>query len=235
MAQKMPWSPYPNAEQVTSAALQWLNEKTAIASPYFMWIHYMDAHFPTLPPGHRGLRERTAAWSPMKSNPEKYHNLLVDLYKSSLIYIDQQIGTLLSSVIMDETIVTVTADHGQLFGEHSSYWHNGVWEQLIKVPLMVAGPNISTDKVYDLVQLLDLSPHLLKLLGVEKPRNWVGNELGESVTPIYAVSNNPSAHTYTEAVIEGDWKTVRTPDTELRYERRSESQELVLSNGNHGI
>ena len=226
MAARLPWSPYASAQQVTDEAIRWLNSR-GNQSSYFIWVHYMDAHFPTLPPSHLSLRERRAAWSPITGGAQRHHDLIVRLYKESLRFIDAEVGRLLS-LVMASTIVVVTADHGQLLGEHSSYWHNGVWEQLLRVPLVIAGPEVGPGVVDETVQLLDLSPELIKMLGLDAPERWSGDQLRATSEPIYAVSNCPVDRTYTEALIGDRWKIIRTPENEWKYEREAEPPCMML-------
>ncbi len=229
MAHRMPWSPYPSADRVTKQALDWLASRQLAgeARPFMLWVHYMDAHFPTLPPGHRGLKERQAAWAPIRGEGARFHDTLVRLYQESLRYVDRNIARLLKRLPSD-ALVVVTSDHGQLFGEHSSYHHNGVWEQLLRVPLVLAGPGIAPGVAEGIVQHLDLAPHLLGLLDVSPPPTWRGQALHTPEDYIYAVSNNPGTRSYTEALIGMDTKLVRTPARAWEYPRLAESPDMVL-------
>jgi arylsulfatase A-like enzyme len=227
MAHHMPWSPYPGADDVTSGSLDWLRSRRA-DRPFFLWVHFMDAHFPTLPPGRRGLKERQAAWSPMRGKPEENHDVLVELYASAVKHIDGSVGQL-HAAIPPDTVTVVTADHGQLFGEHASYWHNGVWEQLLRVPLLVAGPEVVPAVVDDNVQLLDLAPSLLATLGLDAPSVWKGSSLRQPREPIYAISNNPASRSCTEALIHDEWKVIRFGDRSWKFERFKEPVDMVIA------
>lgn len=229
MAHRMPWSPYPGADRVTRQALDWLASRQSAgrARPFLLWVHYMDAHFPTLPPGHRGLKERQAAWAPIRGEGARHHETLVRLYREALRYVDRNLARLLKRLPPD-ALVVLTSDHGQLFGEHSSYHHNGVWEQLLRVPLILAGPGIGPGVVSGIVQHLDLAPHLLGLLGVNPPACWRGRALCTPEDYIYAVSNNPGTRSYTEALIGPGTKLVRTAARAWEYPRLAESPDMVL-------
>ena len=236
MGSKLLWSPYPGGERVTDDAADWLAARAHSSDadrPIFLWVHYMDAHFPTLPPGRRSLADRRAAWAPVQGDPTEHHELIVDLYRSSLRHVDRQLSRLrdtLRDTVPGESIVVFTADHGQLFGEHGSYWHNGVWEQLLRVPLIVAGPGTEPGSVVEeTVQLLDLSPHLLAMLDVEPPSVWAGSRLTAPAEGVYAVSNDPRAKTYAEASIRHDQKAVRTSRGRWTYPRLREPLSLVVA------
>ena len=235
MASRLSWSPYPDGAQITDAAIAFLAARGTSRDrerPLFLWLHYMDAHFPTLPRGAlprgpRGFAARRAAWSPIRGEPARHHDLLVELYDLALGQIDAQLARLQPSLPPEATYV-VTSDHGQLFGEHDSYWHNGVWEQLIRVPLIVGGPRVASGALRsEPVQLLDLSPHLLRSLDVEPPRAWAGRELRAPQASIYAVSNDPAAGRAAEAWISGEEKKLRTSDGTRTYPRHAESLSLT--------
>ena len=221
MAPRLPWSPYPKAELVTQSCVDWLmrrftddNEPTS--RPFFVWVHYMDAHFPTLPPGRWSLQERAAAWSPVRGDAGKHQALLKRLYSAALSYVDAQIGLLLSYVPR-ETVVAVTADHGQLFGEHGSYHHNGVWDELLLVPLIIRSVDQKPSSIAGAVQLLDLAPNLLNLMGISPPEVWQGHMLTTPVEGIYAVSNSPPQKSYSEAWIYQDRKVISTPESKWEF------------------
>lgn len=232
MAARLPWSPYPGADTITAGAREFLASRSAprdAARPFFLWLHYMDAHFPTLPPGRRGLSARRAAWSPIRGEPEGHHELLVELYRASLRHIDHELSQLLDE-LPQPTVVAFTSDHGQLFGEHGSYWHNGVWEQLLRVPLFIVAPaGTSGTVVEEIVQLLDLPPQLLGMLGVESPAGWQGTRLVAPPGGIHAVSNDPERRSYSEAHVRADEKTVRTPSRSWTFKRGEEPLELVAA------
>lgn len=232
MAYQLPWSPYPRGEAITQSCLHWLERRDRANAhgerPFFGWIHYMDAHFPTLPPGQWSISQRRAAWSPIKGDAGNHREMLREMYKSSLTYVDSQIGQLLR-MVPQNTVVVLTADHGQLFGEHDSFHHNGVWEELLRVPLIVYDGGESTGEYAEPVQLLDLAPGLLRIMGLQSPPEWQGSSLKLPEDPIYAVSNLPPEHTYSEAWIYRDRKVIKTPDQTWELSSFDDESALSLS------
>ena len=69
---------------------------------------------------------------------------LINLYDANIRHIDDTIGLVLDNLGGDlvNTIVIVTADHGEVFGEHDCFGHGFLYEELIHVPLIIAGPGI---------------------------------------------------------------------------------------------
>jgi arylsulfatase A-like enzyme len=72
--------------------------------------------------------------------------------------------------ILDETIVVITADHGEAFGEHGRFGHHPyLYDELLRVPLIVHAPGIEPRTIDQQVSLLDLGPTLYDLLDIETP------------------------------------------------------------------
>lgn len=146
-------SAYAPATEITNRATEWLETDWDDETPYFMWLHYMDVHYPFTPPD-RFLEEigvdplstrRTADLNGRmqekpKSLTEEDRADLLDLYDGEIRYMDHEIGRLLERLAAcgarEETAVVVTADHGEAFGEQ------GVWEHHIEtyIPPLIEVP-----------------------------------------------------------------------------------------------
>ncbi|HEX4952152.1 MAG TPA: sulfatase-like hydrolase/transferase [Thermoanaerobaculia bacterium] len=98
--------------------------------------------------------------------------LLRDMYHREAESIDERVGNLLRALELsgrkERTIVVFTSDHGEAFGEHGHYLHGeGYHEEVVRVPLIVAGPAVPAGRVVeDPVALVDLMPTLSELLRV---------------------------------------------------------------------
>jgi hypothetical protein len=77
-------------------------------------------------------------------------------------------------------VVIVTADHGEEFGEHGGRYHGTtVYEEQVRVPLVVVGPGVRTgQRVGTVVQTIDLLPTALSALGIPRPARLRGRDLG---------------------------------------------------------
>jgi arylsulfatase A-like enzyme len=119
-----------SAGEITRAFLDWL--PAADGHPFFAFIIYYDAHFPYR--AHEGFGE----WLGQEPDP-------IDNYDSEIRYIDHYLGELTRELDsrgeLDETVIIVTADHGELLGEHGLTTHgNSLYLQLLRVPLVVRFP-----------------------------------------------------------------------------------------------
>jgi len=144
-----------HASDVIEPFLAW--QRSLGARPIFAFLNLMDAHQPQKTP----LPYRTMF------NGGKTRR---DMYDGALRYLDDQVSDLLAELerrgILRNTIVIVTADHGEQFGEHDLNFHgNSLYRQLLHVPLMViaddsgnAGRRISKQ-----VSLRDLRATVLDL------------------------------------------------------------------------
>jgi len=105
---------------------------------------------------------------------------LINLYDADIRYVDDNIGRLLESLgnHLENTIIIVTADHGEAFGEHNSLGHGTLYEELIRVPLIIAGPGIKAGAVVsEPVELMDLAPTIADSVGIARVKGFHGRSL----------------------------------------------------------
>lgn len=108
---------------------------------------------------------------------------IIALYDSNVSYQDQQLGVLLDKLaewgVADDTMVIVTADHGDELFEFGRVGHGGpVLESLVYIPLVIHYPPLfPAGKVSEGVELVDIVPTIADALGVEPDENWQGESL----------------------------------------------------------
>ncbi len=178
-----------NAGQVNQRVLDWLRHRPS-QQPYFLFINYMDAHRPYVPPAPYDRRFgripkpllwkisfhlRDGRWSRPISAAERQQ--LIDGYDNSLNYLDTQVGLLLDALRTSSdarrTFVIVAGDHGESFGEHGTYDHG--WDlhrEVLHVPLLIAGPGIPAGRrISGVAELRELFPTALEFaLGKASPQ-----------------------------------------------------------------
>ena len=112
---------------------------------------------------------------------------LDSLYDEEILYADDQVSKVISwlkdAEVYDETIVVITADHGELLGEHNIFYdHHGLYEGDIHVPLIIKSPNLPRDvRVKGFVTHEDIVPTILQLLGIRTDVKFEGSPLIEAV------------------------------------------------------
>jgi arylsulfatase A-like enzyme len=167
---------------VTERALRWLTRRSN--RPLFIWLHYFDPHSPYgAPTPYRDMyRGRITDARPMASERERY--------AEDITYADAQLGRFLEAFraagLYDDALVIVTSDHGEAFGEE----HAGVVERAHgrylydttqRVPLIIkpAGARQPSRRVSEQVELTDLAPTVLDVLGIPAPEAFRGKPLTE--------------------------------------------------------
>jgi len=160
------------ADALTDAALAWLREHTA--EPFFLFLNYYDAHSPYSPP--EGWRDRFldpgAAGGP---SPEPGETLTLEearaFYDAEIAFADHHLGRLLDALrewgVYDAAWIIVTADHGDILGEHGTLGHGRyLWEEEIRIPLIIKPPGGAVGVEAAPIQLNDIAPMLLTALGL---------------------------------------------------------------------
>ncbi len=150
-----------NAAAVIATATRWLSARPP-ASPAFLWIHLYDPHFPYVtPPDDAGFGDRD-----------------VDRYDAEIRSTDRALAALFAAVDPARTIVVVASDHGDEFGEHGLRFHaRSLYNQVIRVPLVIAAPGLAPGVVEIPVSLVDVMPTLLELAGVPAVAGLSGRSL----------------------------------------------------------
>jgi len=210
------------AEAVVDAALGWLQQPRD--APFFAWVHLYDPHSPY-------------------SAPEPYASRAGDrLYDGEVAYTDAQIGRLLDELeaagLLENTIVVVTADHGEGLGDHGEPGHGMfLYDTTLLVPLIIRLPDqlIAGREVAEQVRLIDVAPTILELAAVALPEAFLGQSLmpflvGESAPrPAYSETFYPRWHfgwQELHALRKDGFKYILAPRPEL-YDVRSDPAESV--------
>lgn len=141
------------ATDVTDDFLKW--HERSDGRPYFAFLNYLDAHEPYLPPA--ALAERFGPQAPRRPELHTYQirrairlgrqdmppeelQAELDAYDATISYLDQELDRLFRTLEdrgdLDNTIVVVTSDHGEQFGEHGLHLHgNALYDPVVRVPL----------------------------------------------------------------------------------------------------
>jgi choline-sulfatase len=176
------------AADVTDAALAWLDANGG--ERFFMFLNYYDPHSPYDDPA--GYAEkflpRGVKWK--RGNRRVTPAILRALYDGEIRYTDDQLGRLLTVLrqrgLYDDTWIVVTADHGELLGEHAELGHGGtLYEEEIRVPLIVKHPARWRRSGRDdtPIQLTDVFGLLLEGYGIPLPS---GVRRPGAETPLFA-------------------------------------------------
>ena len=174
----------------------WLDLGTS--HPVFLWVHYFEAHSP-YPQSAYSRRELADYHGPyaegatteqfyafgseqVPDTPEN-RRALEALYDGQVEEVDRRVGELLDLLeeqgLLDDAILIVVGDHGQLLGEHGEVGHGGrLWEPILRVPLLVwESSSRRPASVAERVSLVDLLPTLAEILDLRRPATAPGRSL----------------------------------------------------------
>ncbi|HUZ47949.1 MAG TPA: sulfatase-like hydrolase/transferase [Terriglobia bacterium] len=174
-----------DARQLNGSIFRWFRRRTK--RPYFLFINYFDAHDPYLSWGsynHRFGRISTSLVRSvhLEADRRKASERLsaseqasvVSAYDNCLAYLDDQVGHLLETLRQSpgwqNTIVIITSDHGEEFGEHGYYGHGyDLYREVLHVPLIIAGPGVPQGvRIEHLVGIRELFSTVLDMAGRDK-------------------------------------------------------------------
>lgn len=168
----------------------------ARAKPFFLFVNFFEPHLPYNPPEEERARFLPAGADPGRverlrrfKNPDEVKAILglttlddadravlSSLYDGEIAYVDRRIGEIADGLrtrgLLDDTVVAVTSDHGEMLGEHGLYDHKlGLYEPVLRIPLVLRYPRRvrGGQRIAAPVMLQDLYPTLLGLAGVAAP------------------------------------------------------------------
>ena len=224
-----------STDQIVEQALAWLEPRDP--RPFFLWIHLMNLHAPYggrylqnylefLDPDYQGRFANSYAAQDAGLNasltPREARHVRA-MYDAGLIFLDERIGRLLQFLgqhgMYDQTLIIVTGDHGECLGEHRHFQHDEMWEEVIRVPLLIKRPGQTEAQVLkENYRLLDLAPTVLDLVGAGpgpemQGRSFLGPLLGgpEQGRPVFVTRTIPEADL--AAVVIGRSKLIYQLDT----------------------
>ena len=162
----------------------------------FLWVHFMDNHYPFF----------SDIWKKHFDSLDEYVAFLTKIYfkrpkkvscdelkfvrlsyKKSVMFIDNMLGRLIEILdennLLEDSLIILTADHGEELLEHGKFghWHQHLYNEIIRVPLIIAGDYINTDRIPSATRYsfstLDIPPTILDLLGLKKPKKYLGKSI----------------------------------------------------------
>lgn len=204
------------AGDVVDHALSWLSRLPN--GPFFLWVHLYDAHDPYDPP------------QPFKSQHAK------EPYDGEIAYADSAVGKLVNEIrkhgLYDETLIAVTADHGESLGAHGENTHGiFLYDETLHVPMLFKLPasRAAGTRIDTRARLVDIAPTILQEAGLPVPKEIQGESLsallktpaareGDTERPAYAETDYPHrafGWSSLRAMRTGKYLYIRAPEAEL--------------------
>lgn len=187
--------PFRGAREINASALAWL-DKVPRGRPAFVFMNYLEPHhWIAAPPydlwardlPHAARLARKGLFThkiPAGLNKEEREFVTAN-YDGQILDMDAALGEFIADLKnrgrYDNALIVVTADHGELLGEHDIVGHGGrmMYEGLLHIPLVVKLPGASHPKgaVSNPVQLVDILPTVLQTIGAPVPAGVQGSPL----------------------------------------------------------
>jgi arylsulfatase A-like enzyme len=146
-----------NGDRVATQTIEALRALDGDSRPFFLWAHWIDPHAEYV-----------------KHEEFDFGKESRDRYDGEVAFVDAQLGRVLEALERGprakDTIVIVTSDHGEAFGEHGMIRHGfELWEELVRVPLVVYVPGLPAARVHARRSAIDLVPTILEIFGQPAP------------------------------------------------------------------
>jgi choline-sulfatase len=230
------------ARFVAADVLDWLDKRPQ-DDPFFLYVHTIDPHVPYIPPDdllaeydpdpyagpinfvrNRQVLEHIKVGK-IKPN-DRDRQRLEALYDGEITYHDLHFASILNGLakrgLLDETLVVVTADHGEELFDHGSVGHgHSVWQELLHVPLSMHVPGLTAGgvRVDEPVGLVDVVPTVLDALGLPP----LEQASGRSLLPLIEGRTETAPRATVAGFMHG-WRTVVVGDLKLVHRTHATAQ-----------
>jgi arylsulfatase A-like enzyme/Flp pilus assembly protein TadD len=188
-----------DAAAVRTSGEKWLTSNAG-KGPFFVWLHFFDPHHPYLEHGIDSLTP----------------------YQQEVAYVDQQLGLFFDFVakhqLERDTLVILTADHGEAFGEHGEISHSlFVYNTTLKIPLLISVPGNKPARIDDLVRIIDIAPTLCEIMGWKTSAYMNGASLVPLMKGEKATARDSYAETLASALDFGWSPLFAVQDLRFKY------------------
>jgi len=203
-------SAFRSADVVLKEVEEWMTETRKPDKPYFLFIHLFDPHSdwdgrpyqapePFFGRWTSDYQGKYQDWKEMKPNGSHFLSAvnrfeitlteedirhLRDQYDEGLAYTDDRICRFINEYVnFEDTFVIITADHGEEFKEHEFVLHSSLYDQVVRIPLIIIPPKDMQEKyniprrIKEQVRIVDIRPTILSMAHLPKARICQGKNL----------------------------------------------------------
>jgi arylsulfatase A-like enzyme len=232
------------ASDVNQIFLSWLQDRSD--RPFFVWLNYFDPHDPYFAPppfdklyGNIPASGQTGSFGNVGASdwggtlPADELSWQMDHYDAAITYLDSELGKLFEALrqagLYDNTMIVITSDHGEAFGEHGVYGHaNSLYRETIQIPLLIRYPEKipAGERIERIVSLRDLAATVTDLSGLKENAAFPGTPLFANPEEIalaelyqnpYHPPSHPVAHGDLSAINTDQWQAIFMEDQAELY------------------
>ena len=237
-----------DARETNDAFLDWLR-RSPRDRPFFAFLNYFDAHNPYIPPaqyvGRFGIRPKSLedyrllydfrnVQGQEGTTQTRNIHMARDCYDDCIAFLDDQLGRLLDALraqgLLDNTLVIITGDHGESFGDHHVFSHGtALYLEQIAVPLVILSPDAPAGRtVTTPVSLRDLPATVVDQLGLSAGSPFPGH----SLAALWSLAPGQAPPMITPALSELAHANAFEPQSQDKLSRQGFQMSLVAA-GRH--
>lgn len=183
--------PFVRAQKINQDAKSWIKKNKH--RRFFIWLHYMDTHQPhfyhqpeakqLLIKKNFSLKRIAQLWGLIDCHllpKQKLLKDIIDLYDIEIRYLDNQLKSLFvwlqQKNLLKNSLVIITSDHGDEFGEHQGLGHMlKLYDEMIRVPLIFYGKHLKQKIFNQNYEMIDLAPTILEMAGLKAEDQFEGS------------------------------------------------------------
>ncbi len=220
-----------DAATINREFLEWLS--TCGDRPFFAFLNYFDAHDPYLQPDGDVRRYLAGPlsgaqiamlrdWQKLDKSTLKPAEITLaqDAYDECIAALDGALGNLIGELkrrrLLDRTVIIVTSDHGEQFGEHGGFGHGfSLFQPEVHVPLLVIGPGRVPEGrvVREPVSLRDVPATVVDLIGTAEGAPFPGASLAATWKERASAGSGPTSTPLSELKAEGEYGSLHGQST----------------------
>ncbi len=195
------------SKKVVDRAIRWIEAQKQ--ESWFAFVHFMDPHSSYVK--HRGI--------------PKFGRGYKGRYDGEVFYTDRAIGRLLRRMtelgLDRDTAIVLMSDHGEMLGAHGARTHgNVVWQEVLRIPLMVISPGLEPGEVSCPASHVDVAPTILNLVGIDGGRHGM---TASTLVP-HLLDSCDSDREITAEI--GDYRVLVGPRYKMIYRTKSQTYQL---------
>lgn len=172
-------------------------QKSKDAKPFSVFIHLFEPH-------SRWIGHKEYDFGRGETARERH----INRYDSEIAYVDNYVGKIVKKLkesgLYDNTVIVLTSDHGEAFGDHGLFFHGqNLFNEVIRVPLLVRVPGWKPKRLNGAVSLVDVAPTFLDMQNITVPADFEGQSL---VSFMLGQSGLPDRPIFAELLPYTNWK-----------------------------